>query len=203
MRPLVFALPLLVATLPLLAVGAALGQAQFTPTQPMVTLDSPSVFIPSRDCPVGLSARRESGGQTLWTTALEDGAKPQLRLEKGVGNGAGDGTGVHVELTSSSHQPIRQVELAVHYLAPGLHTMLIKTQLDGTAAPGDRNKTFDLAATGGASLQLTGDLLLGGAASVTRVTLLRVNYANGTSWQTSAQKSCSVAPNGIMQVSAH
>jgi hypothetical protein len=64
----------------------------------------------------------------------------------------------------------------------------------------DPKKIFHLAASGDASFDLAGDLLVGPAASITRVHLLRIDYTDGTSWQPSGSAVCSVEPNRFIPV---
>jgi hypothetical protein len=167
--------------LPLLASSA--GFAQTLPQAPKVLFG----------CPVGMTAQQSGIGQTLWTIALEDQNKAPKQTDTG-------GMGVHVELKGRNASTIKQVELAVHYLPAGMRFLPVET----TSAPDDHSKTFDLSAENGASLKLAGDLLVGSAASILRVDLLRVDYADGTSWHNTGKGSyCSAEPSRVVRITAH
>lgn len=152
-------------------------------------------------CPVGMAAQQASLGQTMWTISLEDTRQPRNEAAVRASN-----SGVHVELTAANGKPIHQVELAVYFLAPGTRLLLVAPpsgQPDGQSAShgaSDLQKTFHLAASGNASFDLAGDLLIGPAASITRVHLLRIDYTDGTSWQPSGSGVCSVEPNRFIPV---
>lgn len=211
MRRILFALPLLAAT-----AGLAGIQAQSQTASPPASAASlqlaqaeAGLRSVSAACPVGMTARQQAAGETVWTIALEDAGRASGPLAgQPRGQQPGDarndaapgaaGTGVHVDVKAWKGGPIRQVELAVHYLAPGWRLMPV-----GAAKPGDDlQKTYNLAAADGGSLKLAGDLLVGATAGITRVTLLRIDYADGTSWHASSREACSVAPNGFTLVGA-
>ena len=167
--------------LPLLA--SSIGFAQTHPQAPTILLGG---------CPVGITAQQSGIGQTLWTISLEDQNKTPKQTDTG-------GMGVHVELKGRNASTIKQVELAVHYLPAGTRFLPVET----ASVPDDRSKTFDLSSESGASLRLAGDLLVGHAASILRVDLLRVDYTDGTSWHTTGSSYCSVKPSPFVRIAAH
>jgi hypothetical protein len=181
--------------MPLLTATAALGQAQTTtlnvPPPQDGSTTSPAHITVTGSCPVGMFAERHDTGQALWITAFEDERQPQKLNPLKPGN-----TGVHVSLSSHGTATIRQVEIAVYYVAPGVRALPVAA--DGTAP--DRSKTFHLSAENGAALQLAGDLLVGPAAGITRIHLLSIDYANGTSWRPAGESACSVEPSRFLLV---
>jgi hypothetical protein len=184
MRPTLFALPLLAATV-------AFGQTQQSTPAPIVAPINPSNI--QGKCPVGMAAQRSGTGQTLWAIALEDSGNQKNEAAARAAN-----SGVHVELNTRNKSAIRQVELTVDFIAPGTFFLPVAE----TTTPIQQKKTFHLSAQDGASRKLVGDLLIGPAAGITRVHLLSIAYANGSNWAASANNACSVEPNGFIRVAA-
>ena len=178
--------------LPLLAASAGFAQTQ--PQPPVIQFGPPVIVINNANgigCPVGMNVQQKGVGQTLWTIALEDQNKTPRQINPGMG--------VHIELMGRNASTIKQVELAVHYLPAGTRFLPVET----ASVPDDRSKTFDLSSESGASLRLAGDLLVGHAASILRVDLLRVDYTDGTSWHTTGSSYCSVKPSPFVRIAAH
>jgi hypothetical protein len=190
MRLIFFALPLLAAT-------AALGQAQTqAPKQlpaPNAATTLPAHITLSGNCPVGMFAQQRASSQTVWTVSLED-ANPLQHVDQ---LRPGD-VGVHVELNARNKSPIGNVELEVYFVAPGNRVLPVA---DATS-PADLKKTFHLSVGSGAGLKLAGDLLVGPAAGITRVHLLSIDYADGTSWRANSDNACSVEPSRFVLVNA-
>jgi hypothetical protein len=181
--------------IPLLTATAAFGQAQ-TMTLKVSPPQDGSTTLPahitvSGSCPVGMFAERHDTGQTLWVTSFEDEHQPQKLNPSKPGN-----TGVHVELDSHGKATIRQVEIAVYYVAPGARALPVAAE----GSPSDLHKTFNLSAENGAALKLAGDLLVGPAAGITRIHLLSIDYADGTSWHPNGETTCSVEPSRFLLV---
>jgi hypothetical protein len=183
MRLTLFALPLLAAT-------SVFAQTQ-EETQLQTALELQKNIVIQNSCPVGMFAQRRDSGQTLWITSFEDEHQPQKINPLKPGN-----TGVHVFLSSHGKATIRQVEIAVYYVAPG--TRVLPVGSDNT--PPDPRKTFNLSAENGASLKLAGDLLLGPVAGITRVHLLSIDYTDGTSWHAPRESACSIEPSRLLLV---
>lgn len=189
MRPTLFALILLAATAtPILAQAQA--QRQFpVPSAATMRPSPPQIFTGTNGgtCPIRMTAQRQDAGQTLWTIALED--------EQGSTAMRPGDAGVHVELNGFNDKAIQQVKLAVYFLPPGTRALPVaESQTDAT------RKTFDLAAPDGFASKLTGDLLVRHAATITRVRLLSITYANGSTWHPSSSASCNIEPNRFILV---
>jgi hypothetical protein len=178
--------------LPLLAASPVFAQTQ-TETQLQAQLEVQKAAVIQSSCPVGMFAQRRDSGQTLWITSFEDEHQPQKIDPLKPGN-----TGVHVFLSSHGKATISQVEIAVYYVSPGARTLPVAA--DGT--PADLHKTFNLSAENGAALKLAGDLLLGPVAGITRVHLVSIDYADGTSWH-ATESACSVEPSRFILVDTH
>jgi hypothetical protein len=193
MRPTFFVLALL-AAIP--ALGQAQTQAPKLSPPPDASTTLPAHITlsgPSGNCPVGMFAQRRDSGQTLWITSFEDEHQSQKLNPSKPGN-----TGVHVFLSSHGKATIRQVEIAVYYVAPG--TRVLPVSSDNT--PPDPRKTFNLSAENGAALKLAGDLLLGPVAGITRVHLVSIDYTDGTSWHAARESACSIEPSRLLLVNA-
>lgn len=83
----------------------------------------------------------------------------------------------------------------MYFIAPGTRVLPVA---EADALPAQK-KTFNLA-TDRASLKLMGDLLVGPAASITRVQLLSLTYADGTTWSARSDSPCSVEPDRFILV---
>lgn len=143
-------------------------------------------LTPGSLCPGILSARRQGVGGTVWTTALED--------RNIVRSGRPTGLGVHVEFEHRG-SPVKALEMRVGYLPPGLRLMPVAGDLRSDT---EREKTFDLDRV--AAERIDGDLLVGAAATITRVRLVSVTYADGNVWREPTENACVATPNGYLPV---
>ena len=137
-------------------------------------------------CPGTLTARHQGGPVVHWTLAREDQYKPDAK--------ASGHAGLHVALASP--KAVRQIELAVEFVPPGARVSPV--DLAKPHKQREQSSTFDLSSPDGAKT-VAGDLLLGPVFKIKRVRLLRVQYADGSSWQS---PSCSVVPSLYMPVAA-
>ena len=172
----------------LLFAGSLAAQSKTAVLQPSVTYDA--------SCPVGLSARQKADGQTLWTIALED-----QRFPAKAAAAQRDGMGVAVELRAVQYHSVLGATFEVSYLPPGTRAMLIDRAglVNGMKMA---KKTFSLTAGDGGTLKLAGDLLVGRAATIDRVHLVSLTYADGSQWLTKNPASCVVAPSRMVLVDA-
>lgn len=173
---------LTLVALSLLLTGSALAQSPATAA--MQRLNSVQASITA--CPANMTVQQRGAPETVWTVASEDAATlPKNSL----------GTGVHVELNSQATH-LQQAELVVDYVIPGARVM------PAGAAMSTRTKTFHVVSSGGTSLTLAGDLLVGTVSGVTRVHLLSLKYTDGTSWHAAPGHDCSVEPSLYVPVAA-
>ena len=130
-------------------------------------------------CPVGFTAQLSDVATTLWAASQEDARNPQTASEPHMPN-----SGVRVELMARSAVAIKQAEVVVEFLPPGLRYVPAGsgTMYSLKGSPEQvAKKTFELG--GGAPLlRLASDLLIGPSASVKVVHLLRLDFADGTRW---------------------
>jgi hypothetical protein len=179
--------PVQLAVGPPVQVNPNSGVVANQPGEPIViTVDRGSAI----GCPGQLTAQqRAGGGQTVWTgpqgnwNAQSDANKP----------------GLGVRVAFQGGKTIRSLELRVSYLPPGLRFMPMDTK-QTTKDMRESDKTFVLQDKDG--LRVVGDLLVGPAATITRVHLMSVTYADGSVWHPSSDEQCSVVPNRVMEVAA-
>jgi hypothetical protein len=143
-----------------------------------------------------LQARQQAtGGATVWTTAYEDHGDKADWIAKPRG------LGIHVEYADAK-TAVKGLELRVSYLPLGLKSMPAETQLTNGAerTPQEKAKTFNLERE--AAMRVGGDLLVGPAATITRVHLLSATFADGSVWHASSEDQCSIVPSKFMLVEA-
>ena len=167
---------------------AAVGQAQ---TGSASTAQLSQYVVVGAECPGQLTAQRQAKGvETVWTVAQEDeGAKNQTNKS---------GLGVRVAFQGVK-TPMHSLELRVSYLPQGLRLMPVDPKQEAKDMR-ESDKTFVLQQK--AAMHVVGDLLVGPAATITRVHLMSVTYADGSVWRAPSADACSVVPSGYMLVEA-
>jgi hypothetical protein len=167
---------------------AAAAQAQ----QSAVKLGPPGDGVNFRGaCPGQLSARQQTQWPgTVWTIAQQD-------TEQKSQNAPGS-MGVHVSFESPKTQ-VASLELSVSYLPPGQRLMPTAPK-QGTKDMREDSKTFVLKQE--AALHVSGDLMVGPAATITRVHLMSATYADGSVWHAANANACSIEPNRVLLVDA-
>jgi hypothetical protein len=140
-----------------------------------------------------MTAQREAFGRTEWIVSLEDSRDPAMTsAAQQPAN-----TGVFVELNAHRTKPISRVKVAVDFAKYKSGVMPAKTKVANSP---ETQKTFDLSATGGSANELSGSLLLGQTVFVTRVHLLGITYADGSTWEPAAGSTCSIKPSLYLPV---
>src|ERR1700744_5878965 len=144
-------------------------------------------------CPGQLQARQHAtGGATVWTTALAD--------QKGPAQAKASGLGVHVEFEGAK-TAIKALELRVSYEPLGLKRVPVAPGTNGFATSAtEREKNFNLDREG--AKRVDADLLVGPAATITRVNLMSATFADGSVWHAPSPNACSVVPSRIVLVKA-
>lgn len=147
--------------------------------------------IVTAGCPGQLLARQQAtGGATVWTTALEDQKDPAQAKPSGLG--------VHVEFEGAKNA-IKALELRVSYEPLGLKRVPVAPGTNGFAtSTTEREKNFNLDRE--AAKRVDADLLVGAAATITRVHLMSATFADGSVWHTPSENACSVVPSRIVLV---
>ena len=190
MRPVLIALTLLTTTL-----ASAQTAKTSEPTQADVRLYN-TVY----PCPLNMSASLQSSGRTMWTISDQDLHKNRTPSPEGFGSG------VHVDLRPTNNAAIKQVSLRVFFPESVLHYQPVAPSstapADQPRAPRQLTKNFQLVADGGTSAHLSGNLLVSQLAGITRVAVLSIEYADGTSWHAKSSYDCSAEPSKFMPVDA-
>jgi FtsZ-interacting cell division protein ZipA len=154
-------------------------------------LEDMQVAMIARECPGVLRAQHQPTGPTMWTVALEDkGRDAQAQKVKGPG--------LHVEFEAPK-DGVKTLELTVSYLPAGLRVTPVEADMQSKTAK-ESKKTFVLQQE--AARRVDADLLIGPAATITRVHLVRATFADGNVWNASSEDVCSVAPSLYMPVEA-
>jgi hypothetical protein len=167
---------------------AAVGQAQ----QATVSTTQPShIVVVAAGCPGQLTAQQQANGgsMSVWTIAQNDPNGPNDLNKPGLG----------VRVGFQGGAAIRSLELRVSYLPPGLRSIPTDAK-PVTTDMRESEKTFVLQEKD--AMHVEGDLLVGPAATITRVRLMSVTYANGSVWHPSSADACSVVPSKYMLVEA-
>ncbi|HEX7157852.1 MAG TPA: hypothetical protein VF214_02465 [Edaphobacter sp.] len=185
-----------VYALPLLAASAAFAQSQSVAAAGGGTLGEREA-IAMGQCPVSMTVQQQGWGKVEWTVSQED-ARELRRETKGPAGNAG----VNVALTAPKGRGLSRVELAVYYLEPRGRVLPVpesggaKPEMEKTT---EMKETFDLSADRGSAGEISGSLMVGAAAGITRVQLMSVKYADGEAWSGAG---CSMKPSLYMPVGA-
>jgi hypothetical protein len=175
----------------MIAAGAQAQQSTQAQESARKTLKDAQSAVVERECPGALRAQHQPVGPTMWTAALEDkGHDSQAQKVKGPG--------LHVEFDGVKNK-VKALELSVSYLPAGARVMPVQPGLDTKSAK-ESKKTFVLQQE--PTRRVDADLLVGPAATITRVHLVSATFADGSVWQVSGEDVCSVAPSLYMPVEA-
>ena len=152
----------------------------------------PRYVLVEPGCPGQLSAHQQTQGVgTVWTIAQQD-------TDKKSQNAPGS-MGVHVSFESPKTWQVASLELSVSYLPAGLRVMPID-QKQGTKDMREDSKTFVLKQE--AAMHVKGDLMVGPAATITRVHLISATFADGSVWHAANEGTCTTEPNRVLLVDA-
>lgn len=152
------------------------------------------VIVSGRTCPAGLlrADQQAIGGATVWTTALEDEGDKDGLLRRPTG------LGVHVDFQGTTGA-VKALELRVSYEPLGLKRVPAGLGTNGFVNNSrEREKNFNVDRE--AAMRIHADLLVGPAATITRVHLMSATFADGSVWHAPTPDACSVVPNRFMRV---
>src|SRR5580658_9071700 len=183
----------LVAVVGLMVAVGAQAQQGSPPSTAQLSKDVETIrtSISASSCPGQLTAQQQANGgsMSVWTIAQND--------PNGLNALNKPGLGVRVGFQGGT--AIRSLELRVSYLPPGLRSIPTDAK-PVTTDMRESEKTFVLQEKD--AMHVEGDLLVGPAATITRVRLMSVTYANGSVWHPSSADACSVVPSKYMLVEA-
>jgi hypothetical protein len=168
----------------------AAAQAPAAPLTPAV--DSSLVWTPTTmqpGCPVDLRAQRGPGSGLVITHGFEHHGPTGIAQQ------------LHMTFTNRLPKNAVGVTLTVHGLTAAFR-MMPATQSAGASSDGTINRTVHLDLTLDPKANASTDLTLKSFTSVTRIDLDTIDYADGSSWKSSAAQTCRIAPDGLMLISA-
>jgi hypothetical protein len=147
-----------------------------------------AVFVKPPDtqaCPVQLSIDR----------------KPDGAIVKTKGSAAPHGQGLDIAFWKygASIQQVKAADITVHFYSAAAHAMPAAPSAARAAAPAP--ETFHLSAGSGTPIVRT-SIWTKHPGIVSWVELSHVEFADGTSWQSSAPRECGAAPNLYVPVEA-
>jgi hypothetical protein len=128
-----------------------------------------------------------------WTTALED-------QKDNIAQVIPHGLGIHVEFAGIK-TPVKTLELRVSYEPLGLKRVPLTLGANSFAsATSEREKNFNLDRQ--PAMRVDADLLVGPAATITRVHLISATFADGSVWRAPTADACSVVPSRFVRVNS-
>ena len=171
--------------------GAAVGSAQnSTPSKSDQTAPSTvfrytgqSAHFSGANCPVGLRAQRRGPGNVV----IVDGPNRYV-----------SSPGVHLLFDNWQPNSIVAVTVTVHGYDAKVRTLPV-----GSGDSSELRKTVELNVNVSTGKTAGADLTLQPLATVSRVDLESVEYADGTRWSASEGKTCHVVPDLFMLVAGH
>jgi hypothetical protein len=166
------------AEAPVGAAGINLGNVQFSAS---TFTRQPSVL--GSNCPVELRAQPAGGGNMAYANGPQKDMAYTSR--------------VHLIFGNRKSREIVAVRVTVRGLAPWARVVPMDS---GAQASHELAKTVDLKLNVPTGKNGERDVTLKSFASITRVDLESVEYADGTSWKASAMQSCHIVPELFMLV---
>lgn len=145
--------------------------------------NTPAIFVAppaSQSCPVSFSADRQPYGGIV-------------NVDRGA---TFPGQGLQINFLRSASAAILKVDVKLHGLTPGVRMSPASAD---TRKAVQTTETFHLAASEGSPL-VHSSVSTKRLASVDWVELTRIEFANGTTWQPSAESRCVVAPSLLVLV---
>ena len=134
----------------------------------------------SKNCPVVFSVEQRSDGKTL----------PVDKADKGLARG------VHITVQDPKDQKLRSADVVMHGLLSKGRVLQA-----GSQSSDEAKKNFHLVRDEHSDQPITADLWMHNIAAVRSVSIISIEYADGTRWQESKSSSCIATPNGIVPTS--
>lgn len=130
-------------------------------------------------CPIGFSASRRATGQIM---------------SAGDARQAGPGQGLHLTLNRLTQPAIDNIEITVYGVSSKARV------LPAGPLPEDISKTFELRRSADSNTLTDADVWMHNVGSLSRVDLISVHYADGTTWHTTEDLKCRAVPSNFLLV---
>lgn len=130
-------------------------------------------------CPIGFFASRQGTGHAM--TAGDAGK-------------AGPAQGLHLILNRLTQPAIDSIEITVYGISSKARV------LPAGPLPEDISKTFELRRSAGSNTLSDGDVWMHNVGSLSRVDLISIHYADGTTWHTTENLKCRAVPSNFLLV---
>jgi hypothetical protein len=135
--------------------------------------------LDSSDCPVGFLASRKATGQIMSANDAKQ---------------AGPAQGLHLTLNHLTAPAIESVEVTVYGVSSKARV------LPAGSAPEDVSKTFELTRTPDSHSLSDADVWMHNVGSLSRVDLISIHYADGTTWHATQNLKCRAVPSNFLLV---
>jgi hypothetical protein len=130
-------------------------------------------------CPVGFSASRKATGQIM---------------SAGDARQAGPAQGLHLTLNRLTAPAIESIEITVYGVSSKARVLPAKVPSE------DVSRTFELRRSTGSNSLSDADIWMHDVGSLSRVDLISVRYADGTTWHATENLKCRVVPSNFLLV---
>jgi hypothetical protein len=175
----------------LFLLAGAYTSAQTSSNPPLVLKNSPTtgkaadsvVLYANRadnsGCPIGFFASRQGTGHAM--TAGDAGQ-------------AGPAQGLHLMLNHLTEPAIESIEITVYGVSPKARV------LPANVPPDDVSKTFELTRKPGSNSLSDADVWMHNVGALSRVDLISIHYADGTTWHATEILKCRAVPSNFLLV---
>jgi hypothetical protein len=179
MRRLPVSLLMLLATVSYTS-GQAEPRGQADAAHPLDTIFQ--IPAASDGCPVGLSAERRSDTMMLRTDDTRRGEPAH---------------GLRITFNHRGGPQIESAEITVYGMTSKLRALPA-----ATSSSDEISKTFQLQRTQGSEGLQEASIWMHKVGSLTRVELISITYADGTTWSESKSSQCRAVPSAVMLISS-
>jgi hypothetical protein len=167
--------------------GSSQRVAGNSPAAALSTSESVVLYADRPDssgCPVGFFASRQGTSQIM---SASDAAE------------AGPAQGLHLVLNHLNAPAIQSVEVTVYGVSPRA-VVLPANSHAGSLANATITKTFELERQAGSTSLSDADVWMHHVGSLSRVDLISITYANGSTWHASEGFKCRAVPSNVVLV---
>jgi len=175
----------------LFLLAGAFTFAQTASNPPLILKNSPTtgkaadsvILYTSRPdnsgCPIGFFASRQATGQIM---------------SAGDARQAGPAQGLHLVLYLLTQPTIESIEITVYGVSSKARVFPARVPSD------DVSKTFELRRSAGSSSLSEADVWMHNVGSLSRVDLVSIHYADGTTWNATENFKCRAVPSNFLLV---